>query len=214
MCYRKVRTWITVALPARSLRVGIQILTSQSRLRYDTRTEGTHLQVRIFRNSRTLRTNHATLSGHHAMRGAIHAVNFIHDASHAISFGKSANWVVEMIELDPGEITQPSYPASTSRWNPPLSRKSGTHRRPCRCASMKLWKDPVTLPSTPSVPSDPTATVWQIINEVLTNVALTPALYPSLVLHASPQSILSLPSLLPLIMQPVPSHLLSFPVSL
>ena len=146
--------------------------------------------------------------------GAIHAVNFIHDASHAISFGKSANWVVEMIELDPGEITQPSYPASISRWDPPLSRKSGTHRRPCRCASMKLWEDPVTLPPAPSVPSDPTATAWQIINEVLANVALTPALYPSLVLHASPQSILSLPSLLPLLIQPVPSHLLSFPVSI
>ena len=59
---------------------------------------------------------------------------------------KSANWVVEMIELDPGEITQPSYPASTSRWDPPLSRKSGTHRRPCRCASMKLWEDPSPYP--------------------------------------------------------------------
>ena len=65
--------------------------------------------------------------------GAIHVVNFIHDTSHAVAFGKSANWVVEILELELGEITQPPYPAFTSRYIPLLSRKSGTHRRSCRC---------------------------------------------------------------------------------
>ena len=65
--------------------------------------------------------------------GAIHVVNFIHDTSHAIAFGKSANWVVEILELELGEITQPPYPAFTSRYIPLLSRKSGTYRRSCRC---------------------------------------------------------------------------------